>query len=77
MEISLPLPILKTCPIARGYHSAHHVPDVGEAARLRPVAEHRDRPSRERLLHEVRNDHPVLARLPRADGVEQADDDDG
>ncbi len=42
---------------------------------LRAVAEHRDRFTGQRLPHEVRNHHPVLARLPGSDGVEEAHDD--
>src|SRR5437660_688514 len=50
---------------------------VRPRSRLPAVTEHRDRLARERLAHEVRNDHAVLRRLPRTDGVEEADDDDG
>src|SRR3954449_12715941 len=39
--------------VNQGYHSAHHVPDVGEAARLRAVAEHGNGLPCERLLHEI------------------------
>ena len=63
--------------VDQGYHSPHDVPDVGEAARLRAVAEDRDRLAGERLAHEVRNHHPVLAGLPGPDGIEEPHDDDG
>src|SRR6266568_3008824 len=63
--------------VDQGYHSLHNVPDVGEAARLGAVAEHRDRLAGERLTDEVRHHHPVLTRLARTDGVEETDDDDG
>ena len=53
---------------------AHGVGDVAERARLRPVAVHLDRLAGQRPLDEARDHHPVLAALPRADGVEQADD---
>ena len=61
--------------VDQGYHSAHDVPDVGEAARLGAVAEHGDRLAGQRLPHEGRDHHPVLAGLPRPDRVEQPDDD--
>src|SRR5476649_657119 len=54
---------------------ADDVGDVREGARLLAVAEHRDRFAGERLTHEVRNHHPVLARLPRSHRVEEAHDD--
>ena len=51
---------------------ADDVADIGEAARLRAVAVHGDRPAQERLLHEGRDDHAILPGLPRAHGVEEA-----
>ena len=51
---------------------AHGVGDVAERARLRPVAVHLERLAGQRPLDEARDHHPVLAALPRADGVEQA-----
>jgi len=36
---------------------------------------HLERLTRERSLDEARDDHPVLAALTRADGIEEADDD--
>jgi len=62
--------------VDQGYHSPHHIADVGEAAGLRAIAEHGDWLPGERLPDEVRNHHPVLAGLTRSDGVEQTDDDD-
>ena len=61
--------------VDQGYHSRDDVADVGEAAGLRAVAEDGDRLARQRLPHERRDHHPVLARLPRAHRVEQPDDD--
>src|SRR5262249_36573303 len=63
--------------VNQGYHSFYDVPDVGEAARLRAVAEYRDGLSCECLTHEVRNHHSVLASLPRSHSVKQPYDDDG
>ena len=80
IEISSVLPMLKTWPMAFGSPTsfeqrADDVGDVLNAPRLRAVAEHRDRLAGERLPHEVRDHHAVLARLARADGVEEAHDD--
>ena len=48
--------------------------DVTEGARLRAVAVHLERRTGEGALDEARDDHSVLARLLRADRVEEADD---
>ena len=56
---------------------ADDVADIGEAARLIAVAEDGDRLARQRLAHEGRQHHPVARGLPRPDGVEEPDDDDG
>ena len=55
---------------------AGRVLHVAEAARLVAVAVDLERLVRERGAHEAGDDHPVLAALPRADGVEEARDDD-
>ena len=47
------------------------VADVGEAALLRAVAEHRDRLALQRLAHEGRHHHAVLPGLARSHGVEE------
>ena len=65
------LPMLKTSPTAPGscdelHQRADDVADVGEAARLRAVAEDGDRLAGERLPDERRDDHAVLAGLARA-----------
>ena len=52
--------------VDQGYHGAHDIADVGEAARLRAVAEHGDRLAGEGLPHEGRDHHPILPGLPRA-----------
>src|SRR5262249_61379723 len=54
---------------------ADDVGDVRERARLRAVAEHRDRFARQRLPYEIGNYHSVLAGLPRPDGIEETHDD--
>ena len=53
----------------------HRVLHVAEAARLRAVTMHLEGLVCECRRHEPRDDHPVLAALARADGVEQPDDD--
>src|SRR4051794_9885245 len=53
---------------------AHGVVHVHEAAALRPVAVDREVVAGQRLLDEARQDHSVLARLARPDGVEEPDD---
>ena len=50
------------------------VVDVAEAARLRAVAEDRDRPVGERLAQEGRDGAPVVRAHPRAVGVEDPHD---
>ena len=50
---------------------------VAEAARLFAVAVDLQRLVLQRGRHEAGEDHAVHAHLPRADGVEEADDDDG
>src|SRR5215217_499840 len=53
---------------------ANHVADVTKTAALFSIAINRDRTARNRLLHERRNDHAVLARLSRPDCVEETYD---
>ena len=48
------------------HEPANGVGDVAEAARLRAVAVHLERPAGERGLDEARDHHPVLTALPRA-----------
>ena len=54
---------------------AHGVVHVDETAALRTVVVDRQVIARERLTDEAGQDHPVLARLARPNGVEEADDD--
>ena len=73
-------PMLKMSPeISRASISpitrAHRVGHVTERARLLAVAVYLERRAGERALDEARDDHSVLARLPRPDRVEEADDD--
>src|SRR5581483_8943691 len=49
--------------------------DVAETTRLRPVSVDLERAAGKRGCHEARDDHPVLAALPRADRVEEPHDD--
>ena len=56
---------------------ADHVAHVAEAAGLVPVAEDGDGLAGEGLADEGGDDHAVAAGLARADGVEEAGDDDG
>src|SRR2546421_389846 len=49
--------------------------DVAERARLCPVSVDLEREACEGALDEARDHHPVLAALPRADRVEEPDDD--
>src|SRR4029453_18277553 len=53
------------------------VHDVTEAPALLAVSVHGEVVSLERLTHEPGQDHPELARLTRADAIEQARDDRG
>ena len=48
--------------------------DVAERPGLHPVPVDLERRAGQRVLHEARDDHPVLAALARADGVEQPHD---
>ncbi len=58
-------------------HRIDHVAHPRERAPLLPVAIHGYRLVLERLRDEARHDHPVLARLARPDGIEQAHDGHG
>ena len=49
----------------------------GEAASLGAIAVNRDRLVRQRLADEIRQDHSIVAVLPRSNGVEEPHDDRG
>jgi hypothetical protein len=55
----------------------HGVAHIAEAAGLFAIAVDADGSVIEGLADEIWKDHAVAAGLPRANGVEQADDDDG
>src|SRR4051794_1546414 len=61
--------------VEEGEERTHGVVHVAEAAALRAVVVDGQILARQRLLDETREDHPVLACLTRADGVEEPDDD--
>ena len=74
-------PTLKISPTATSSSSMRttartDVLDVAEASRLRAVAVDRERLPEDRLRDETRDHHPVRARLPGADRVEEPSDDD-
>src|SRR5215469_15815077 len=54
---------------------ANNVSDPAKTPALRTIPKHRDGPTRQRLVNECGHHHSVVTSLPRADGVEQSNDD--